>query len=408
MFNFKKSLFFKMIMMACIMFLLISFSDMVNAEQMKDLTVGVGYFLHGVMNEATPYYMMKTRLFEKIAKEYGYNLNVKWWQFPNAPQQFTAAIAGDIQIGSTATFPVLVQLSRSQPFHILNNVAGHMEFYLVVDKDSQIKSFEDLKNKKIGVVLGTTHQFVLETFLKYELGGSPKELGITLVNQPLPITCLPKGIDAWFAPVAWWLPAAKQGNMEAFVLTAKGVTGPAYDGPLGKGADIPLPHINQSPYVPEGYVALRNFAFSYGDFINKHPDVIVAWMRAYNEALKALGKMNTTEVTDLYPSEYWKLMPRELFEKQAIGQSLMYKYRDWTWITRGDVEICSLESKMMKNAGIIPEFLSIGDIYKKALSVSSKLMKKAYIDGGSHPSSDIFTDESKGDMRGLPAWEFTE
>ncbi|MDQ3691690.1 MAG: hypothetical protein M3406_16995 [Chloroflexota bacterium] len=341
--------------------------------------------------------------FEEAAREYGYNLTVTYKQFPFAPELIADASAGGIQIGTIATFPMLIQISQEQAIAPLHVSFGDWEFMIVVDKDGPIKDFDDLRGKTVGLAQGTTLQEFFEVFSLLELGGTPADLGIQIVQQPIPVAAMPPGIDAIVTYVPAWATLQERGNVDVLV-NSFGETGPAYEGPLGSGAGHEVPSVNDSPFAPEGYVALRHFFNTFGGFEREHPDVVKAWLIAYQETLREFGEQEPSEVSEVFPEELWTSVPRDQYEELSIGRDLLYEHRDWIWPTDGELEIMVAETEFMVQMGLLEAPLTKEQILA-AFEPNLGILQEAYEELGAYPEDDVFTDTDSGDVRGAPVWD---
>jgi ABC-type nitrate/sulfonate/bicarbonate transport system substrate-binding protein len=373
------------------------------AKTLKPLKFAIGNLANSTFMQVFEYYDNQHQILKKTAEEFGYDLKVEWKTFPVAPPMLAAMKAGEVQCGAAATFPVIGQISQGSNIVPLSLNLGAYEFILLVDKESPIRNFEDLKGKKVGVAVGTAHQGVLETFLLSEFGKTSKELGIELVNQPVPVPFLPKGVDALQTFVPAGLPAIAEGKL-GMLVNMYGITGDHYNGPLGKGAGHRIPSVKNSPFNPEGYAALRNFYLCPEEFIQQHPDVAKAFVIAQQKVIKWANGQSTKQLGDLYPADYWKAMPRELFEQRSLANDLLYKHRDWVWITDAEVNIVVEESKIMARIGAIKEPLTREQViafFKKGAAIT----KAAYEATGKYPAASDFTKTGVYDFRGKPIWD---
>ncbi len=376
------------------------------ARPLKSLTVGIGTCVACTMQQAFRYYDEKHQIIQKAGRELGYDLKVRWLEFPTAPEELAAFQSGDVQIGFLATFPLAAQLKRGEPFRILTNNLGYYPWLLMVKKGSGITKLEDLRGKSVGLALGSTAQFAFQNFVYAETGKTVHEAGISLVSQPIPLPTMPRGLAAYvnFSPAT--LAATENPNSDIeplFQLAAPPQTGPAYSGPLGKGGGKALPSAQKSPWAPEGFVALRNFFVTRDPFLKEHPDAVKAFVIAHQQAIRALSAMTPTQVAELYPKETWTVMPRKAYEDRAIATDLLYKHRDWVWPGEDSVKILLGESQQMVDIGVLKEPLSVKEV--QAAFSAMPILKSAYEATGKYPDTKTFTDSKAADMRGKPVWE---
>lgn len=376
------------------------------AQSLKTLTVGIGTCVACTMQQAFRYYDEKNNIIQKIGREYGYDLKVRWLEFPTAPEELAAFQSGDVQIGFLATFPLSVQLKRGEPFRVLTNNLGYYPWYLMVKKDSGITKIDDLKGKSVGLALGSTAQFAFQNFIFAETGKTVREAGISLVSQPIPLPTMPRGLAAYvnFSPAILAAVENPNSNIEPlFQIAAPPQTGSAYAGPLGKGEGISIPSAEKSPWYPEGFVALRNFFVTRQPFLDEHPNVVKVFVIAHQRAIREMHKWSPSQIANLYPQDTWTVMPRKAYEARAIGNDLLYKHRDWVWPGEDSVKILLGESQQMVNIGVLKEPLTIKEV--KAAFATIPVLKAAYEATGSYPADPVFTDSKAVDMRGLPVWK---
>lgn len=375
--------------------------------QLKKLEIGIGTLANSTMQQTLRYYDEKNGLLNEVGKEFGYDLKIRWLEFPVAPEEFAAFQSGDVSIGPVATFPLINQLKKGEPYRVLTNSLGMYPFMLMVRKGSGITTVEHLKGQTVGMALGTAHQFVFENFILAETGMTVKDYGITLASQPAPVPTMPKGLAAYqtFSPAI--LPALenKDADIEPlFQLAAPPQTGPAYDGPLGKGAGIPIPSAKNSPWYPEGFIALRNLFIVREPFVQEHPDVVKAFVIAQQKLVREMAGWTNTAICDLWPTSYWETMPRGAYEEKALGNDLIRKHRDWVWPGEDVVKVLLGESQQMVKIGVLQDPLSVDDV-KTAFASTLPILQAAFEATGNYPGDDVFTKPNTADLRGLPVWK---
>jgi ABC-type nitrate/sulfonate/bicarbonate transport system substrate-binding protein len=377
------------------------------AKALKKLSIGIGTLSFSTMQQALRYFDEKNKIVNQIGKDFGYDLEVRWLEFPVAPEEFAAFQSGDVVIGPMATFPMIGQLKKGEPYRILTNSLGMYPFMLMVKKGGGITNFDQLKGQTVGLALGTAHQFVFENFVLAQTGKTAKDFGITLASQPIPIPTMPRGLAAYqtFSPAI--LPALAKPDSEIeplYQLSAPPQTGPAYNGPLGKGAGIAIPEAKRSPWFPEGFIALRNLFVVRDAFLKEHPDVVKAFVIAHQRVIRELAGLKPSQVTDLFPTSTWEGMPRKAYEEKAIATDLMYKHRDWVWPGEDVVKVLLGESQQMVKIGVLKEPLSIAEV-KAAFEPTMPILKAAFEATGNYPDDKIFTNPQAQDLRGLPVWK---
>lgn len=377
-----------------------------SRAELKKLEIGIGVFPFGAMQRSFRYYDEKNRVIAQVAREFGYDLAVTWKLFPGAPEELAAFKSGDVVIGPMATFPLIAQTKQGGKYEVLTNTLGMYRFLVMVQKGGPIRTFNDLKGKNVGVALGSAHQSAFEQFLLAEFGQPSSALGIKYVNQPIPVPSMPPGLDAYVTFIPAILPALEdpKASIQPLLSLSPAETGPAYDGPLGKGAGHAIPSAKKSPFYPEGYTSLRNPFVVTEAFVRQHPDVVKAFVIAHARVNKELAALPPSKVTDLWPPETWSQMPRKAFEEQSLAVDLVYKYRDWVWPAKGLADIMWAESEAMVKMGVVKEPLNQSEL-GSVFADTAPILKAAYEALGQYPSQSVFSDTSKGDLRGVPIWQ---
>ena len=105
---------------------------------------------------------------ELLAKELGLveekfpNTKINWVQFDSGRDVNTAMASGDIDLGLAGSVPVVTGIANKLAYKVyyIHDIIGEAES-LVVNKDLNITSFEDLKGKRLAVPFGSTAHFSL-------------------------------------------------------------------------------------------------------------------------------------------------------------------------------------------------------------------------------------------------------
>ena len=109
-----------------------------------------------------------------VAKELGFlkeeldkvGAKFEWTEFNSGPLVNEAVAAGTQDIGFMADQPAIVAKASGQPIQIISNVAyGEKSLALLVPTDSSIAKVEDLKGKKVALVVGSYAQHLLVLLL---------------------------------------------------------------------------------------------------------------------------------------------------------------------------------------------------------------------------------------------------
>jgi ABC-type nitrate/sulfonate/bicarbonate transport system substrate-binding protein len=374
-----------------------------HAADLQKLEVSVGRLPWGALNSPITTLMVQKGMFEEEARKLGYDVKVDLRDYPSALPQIQAMQAGKLDLGVWGDTPVIRAIATGQSVRVLALAEGHLDFWIAVPKGSPIHTLEDLKGKRIGTLLGGDPHFFLAMVLKAQFGtADPTKLGITMVNVPsfTMLATMPKGLDAVTLITPSYLLGVQQGVLEGLVDNF-GRTGPAYDGPLGKGAGHSLPSFKKSQFYPEGYYLHRTMWVGRNDFIDKHPKVVEAFLAALNRATHDISKMDAGAVSNLVEN-YWKLPPDQ--GSVIVKDDVLYS-RGWTWLTEGDLYALVANSQFMKEANLLPKELTWPDIVKNISPVAS-IEAEAWKRSGIPPVSE-FTRKAE-DLRGVPMWDYKD
>lgn len=364
------------------------------------LTVSCGRIPWAAGNAPMTALMIKEKLFEKYAAEFGYELTVDWRDYPTAMPQVEAFVADDLDMGMWGNTPIIRSIAAGLPLSLMVVGEGRLRFMIVTREGRGIRKPEDLKGKTIGSLLGGDPYNALSQMLRWELGSAdPRELGINLVNVPVlsQAAAVPTGLDAAIAIQPMYLAAAKNGTKA--IWNSYGYTEDFYDGPLGTGAGIQIPSVKNSPFYPEGYYIHRSFWVLRNSLAEQHPNIVVAFMAAQQEAVARLSAQDPGEVSQLV-KDYWKLDPED--GAKVVNDDLIFS-RGWAWPTNAEARAVQQASQYLVDGGVIEEPLSWAQV-KGAFERTAPLAKQAYeLLGSKTPASD-FVRTDVNDLRGLPLW----
>lgn len=368
------------------------------------LTVSVGRIPWAAGNAPMTAYMIENKLFEKYAAELGYELTVDWRDYPTAMPQVEAFVADDLDMGMWGNTPIIRSIAAGLPLSLMCVGEGRLRFMIVTREGRGIRKPEDLKGKTIGSLLGGDPYNALSQMLRWELGSAdPRELGINLVNVPVlsQAAAVPTGLDAAIAIQPMYLAAAKQGTKA--IWNSYGYTEDFYDGPLGTGAGIEIPSVKNSPFYPEGYYIHRSFWVLRNSLAEKHPNVVVAFMAAQQEAVATLSAQDPGEVSQLV-KDYWKLEPTD--GAKVVNDDLIFS-RGWSWPTNAEARAVQQASQYLVDGGVIEQPLG-WDQVKGAFELTAPLAKQAFELLGSKTAASEFTRTDVNDLRGLPLWNMDQ
>lgn len=370
----------------------------------RALKVSIGRIPWAAGNSPMTQYMINNKLLEKRATEFGYDLTVDWREYPTALPMVEAMVGNNLDIGMWGNTPITRGLSSNLPISLLVVGEGHLRFLITTRKDSPVRNMQDLRGKTIGVSLGGDPQSALFQMLRFELGVTDiKETGIKFVNMPThaQAASVPTGVDATCTIYPAYLAAQASGTVA--IANSFGYTEGHYDGPAGKGAGHLLPNVKKSPFFPDGYYLHRSFWIGRNGLIDQHPQAVVAFLVAQQEAVAALTAMDAGAVSQLV-KDYWKLDATQ--GAKVVKDDVLFS-RGWSWPTENDARAVLETSKFMAENKVIEAPLQWAQV-KGAFSRTAPLVKQAFDKLGAKPAAGEFTRTDVADLRGRPVWEINQ
>ena len=367
----------------------------------RALKVSIGRIPWAAGNSPMTQYMINNKMLEKRAAEFGYDLTVDWREYPTALPMVEAMVGNNLDMGMWGNTPIIRGLSSGLPISLMVVGEGHLRFLLTTRKDSPIRNVQDLRGKTICVSLGGDPQSALFQMLRYEFGVTDiKETGIKFVNMPThaQAASVPNGVDATCTIYPAYLAAQASGTVA--IANSFGYTEEHYEGPLGKGAGILMPSVKKSPFFPDGYYLHRSFWILRNALADQHPNVVLSFIIAQQEAVAALSAMDAGSVSQLV-KEYWKL---DAVQGAKVVKDDVLFSRGWSWPTENDARAVLESSKYMVENKVIEKPLSWNQI-KGAFQRTAPLVKQAYDKLGAKPVSTEFSRTDAADLRGRPVWE---
>jgi NitT/TauT family transport system substrate-binding protein len=223
----------------------------------------------------------------RVGKYASVKYDIVWEDYNSGPPITNQMLAGKLDIGVMGDYPLLVNLARFQETHSLRSVVVSMTGYnmhgsgnsIVVPADAPLHRFEDLKGKKVSVPFGSSaHGMLLKALMDRGLGQD----FFTVINQSPPVgatSIQEKKIDAHADFCPW-------GELLEF----KGFGRKIFD-----GSQTSIPYLH-------GAVIRK-------DFVDKHPEIVVAYLKAVVEANEWITK-NPEEATT--KQEQWTSIPKEV------------------------------------------------------------------------------------------------
>jgi NitT/TauT family transport system substrate-binding protein len=279
----------------------------------------------------------------RAGKYAGVKYDVVWEDYTSGPPITNQMMAAKLDIGVMGDYPLLVNLARFQETHSLRSVVVSMTGYnmhgsgnsIVVPTDAPLHRFEDLKGKKVSVPFGSAaHGMLLKALVDRGLGQD----FFTVINQSPPVgatSIQERKIDAHADFCPW-------GELLEF----KGFGRKIFDG-------------------SQTSIAYLHGAVIRKDFLDKYPEIVVAYVKAVVEANEWITR-NPEEATT--KQEQWTSIPKEvLYLYFGRGGFLTL---DATIKPRW-VEVLRYDATVLQKMGIIKQVDVEG-------SIDDRFVKQAY------------------------------
>jgi ABC-type nitrate/sulfonate/bicarbonate transport system substrate-binding protein len=343
--------------------------------------------------------IQQDKLLDNAAQELGLGgIEADFLSFPVLLRMLQGIAAGQLQFGTLGSTPCIRALAGPDPVVPIAILGGGNTFPLQVPPNSPIHNLDDLKGKTVLTIVGSDLHLVLVRMLKAQFGvDDPKDVGINMrnINALTELTRAQSGVDACVSLIPQAI-AAERANDLVTVLRNDGKTGPAYQGPEGKGAGLTIASFAKTPFAPEAYYPHRIWLVARRDYLAANPKVVTALLVANQRAVSMLIKAGTDEIVRI-GSPNWGATPEA--QKEWI-ETVLWKRRGWSWVTEGDAR--TLVGLSTTKAIFQTELDA--DVAKKLFALGSDVSKAAYEAVGRLPDRAVF-DDMKADVRGKPQWE---
>ncbi len=253
------------------------------------------------------------------------NIKIQYKKFDFGIPEVEAFVAHNLDFGSIGDQPAIIGWANGAGYKIVgNNQGGSNLMAVLVPYNSTVKSFKELKGKKIGITIGSN----IQNYFYQELNQvNFKESDVHVVNLQFSdcVTALSLNqIDATLLadPYVTWAEYKKSGKVISY---------------SGKLKYFTLPLIASD------------------DLIQNHPDIVVRILKVYNKANK-WAKEHKEEAADILIKEENGLLPKDvdlkLIDKYTqqfgLGDSAIaafektYKYLRETNVIRTSPDIITL------------------------------------------------------------------
>ncbi len=366
-----------------------------------EMPIGVGTHTNG---GPLVVYMQEKGLIEKASKAAGVDVAPEFQDFQALLRMLQGVAAGQLQYGMLGSTPLIRLLATPNPTIPIAIAGGGLDFPVQVPPDSPIRNMEDMRGKTVLTIVGSDLHLQWVNMLKaYFDTSDAKGLDITMRN----ITAVTElfepqsGIDAVVGLNPGSFGAEERGVLST-LMTNYGTTGKHYDGPEGKGEGHTLSWFKKTPFAPEAFYPHRIWWAVRQQFLEEAPEAVTAFLVANHQAAEALSEMEPAQVTEIIGSHWPK--SASVDAKNAVVDVTLWYRRGWSWITEGDAATLvglSQEPEIFETA-------LTADQVKATLERGAGATQTAYSQVGSKPETEVFTDPSAGDVRGLPQWQITE
>lgn len=125
------------------------------SKKEENVTLNIGFQKYGVLP------ILKERgTLETVLKQQG--VNVKWVEFPAGPQLLEGLNVGSVSFGEAGEAPpIFAQAANSNLVYVANQPEAPKAEALIVKKDSNIQSVQDLKGKRVALNKGSNVHYLL-------------------------------------------------------------------------------------------------------------------------------------------------------------------------------------------------------------------------------------------------------
>lgn len=248
--------------------------------------------------------------------------------FASAAKQVPALVAGELEVSvGSATAGLFNAVAQQAPFRIVADKGQARQGYgfslLTVRKDlvdsGQVKSFRDLKGKKIAILAKGNIQHYLVGKMAEEVGLTINDVELTFLNAASQVTAFEtKAIDAAYAVEPWAARFAERG--------------------------VAVPFRTPDQVKSLGPVQVGVIIYS-GKFINERRPVAQRWMNAYLKAAEVFHKNGTKDPEIAAILEKYTKVPAKVIQtaispyQDPSGKLLVENLADQAeWFTKNGMQ----------------------------------------------------------------------
>lgn len=239
-------------------------TDEKTSDKKEEITVNIG-----IQQNLGPLLIAKEKgWFEEEFAKVG--VKVKWTVFQSGPPHFEAMAANRLDLGYVGNSPVIAAQAADIPFKEIALASDGLKGNaILVQKDSPIKSLQELKGKKVAVAKGSSGFDLLYHAINHA-GLKPEDVEIIQLQPDEALPAFESGaVDAW----AIW---------EPFVSIQV----------VKNGAKVLANGESLETYSP-------SFVIARSQFTEEHPDLTIRFLKVYERA-RLFEEENREEAVDLY------------------------------------------------------------------------------------------------------------
>ncbi|MBO0997474.1 aliphatic sulfonate ABC transporter substrate-binding protein [Bacillus sp. SD075] len=276
--------------------------------------INIGYQKNG-----TSLTLKNKQALQKELEKEGYKVN--WSEFNTGSSILEALNAGSIDFAGAGDIPSIFALSKGSDYKfIASEPSSPSSQGILVGIDSQIKSLEDLKGKKIAFNKASISQYLLNQSLD-SVGLDMSDVEPVYLNPPDASVAFEQGeVDAW---VVW----------DPYMTVSE-----------SKGNNI-LKNKASVPY--------RTFYFSSSKLANEHPEIVEKFVEHLADAGKEIDQ-NPTKAAALLQKE--TSIPKKTWEKV-----LNRKMSDVNFINEEAVQDLQAQADILLKIGLTEKAVNIDD-----------------------------------------------
>jgi len=272
---------------------------------------------------------------EEFAKD---SIKIVFKKFDSGPPEVEAFNAKELDFGSIGDQPSIIGWAKGVDFKIVGNITGGEDkMALLVPKGSSVRSFSELKGKKVAITVGSNIQHLYNLYLK-KAGFKPNE--VNLVNL--------KFTDC--------ITALSVNQIDATILSEPYTSIATYK----YGAKV-IAYSKGLKYVTLPYIAS-------GEFIKKYPDIVVRLLKVYRKSA-LWARKNHEEAADILAKEENNLLPRE------IDVNLIDKYTENFGLDDKAIKAFDETYKYLKESNVIKTNSDIKNLYDTRFDEAAKKLK---------------------------------